>query len=925
MTFERGLLWNKKRLQAMEHQRIELFGGPRICCGARVLERFPRHKAAVLLAYLALYPGQRHAREALIELFWPESDIDRAKQNLSQMLYLIRQTVGADCLQIDRATVTLSSKIQTDVRLFDAALTRARFAVDLASKRDALTDALRISCADLLPGFYEDWAVFERDRLATLREGAQASLATVPPEPLSPEPRLIILPTYLTRRIGREKEVAAITLCLIHGARLVTLAGMGGIGKTRLAAAVGEHLVRTTEFFSDGVVFVDMASLPDHAQPESLWRAVAEALRLIRTDETQRSAQHAVLRFLETRQLLLILDNAEHMCATASAVASAILTAACDLACLVTSRESLGIDGETVFPVPPLAEDAVLLFADRAQAVRPEFIADKRTAVLCRKLDGLPLAIEFVAARVRHLSVAEISDYLDSDLRSVLAQGGRGRNARHEILRTTMAWSYGLLTLGEQHLFGRLSIFSGGWSLHAAQTVCAADTEMMYGLVDKSLVIAQPMPGGGTRFRFMETVRAFADEALERSMPTPEILREKHTAYFLAQIESGCCPIQERENVRTALVHADIASSLCFLAHTGIVDELLQDTRWLVKWGHARLRPVLESRQDTLLARALCEFSVIDESPAARTYLERATHIFDIADDGENRVGCHLRLAQHLVFFSGRTEESLRLLAKIGPDCSREPMWQARYLLTLGITQLYARAHQEALNALQVALHVATKVSGPLLSGKEPSPPWAGQFAAVTQFWLATTLHWMGRLDEADIAYVGLADAAYATKGRALVAARRGQAATARILGDQAVEEAVSQNRHEFHNLLARARIERRMGDFRAVRKLTEEALYYAALEERPDSHRALTLTDLAWALLSECQPVEATHIYACLVAQETREGIAADGADPDDPAALPQALAAALGASDYQMALVAGRAMSVDEGITLGIVSRPC
>ena len=273
------------------------------------------------------------------------------------------------------------------------------------------------------------------------------------------------LPASLTSFVGRGRELEQIrALILRPGVRLLTLTGAGGTGKTRLALEVARAVAGE---FADGARFAPLAAV---AEPEVVPHAIAEALAL--QQSSGQSIEDALKAFLADRELLLVLDNLEHLL-EATPLATELLAAAPRLKILATSRTHLNLYGETEYAVPPLSarEEAVALFADRAAAVRPGFAATDAVGEICARVDGLPLAIELAAARIRTLTPAEILARLDHRL-ELLAGGPRDVPARQRTLRDTLLWSYDLLAPEEQRLFARLAVFAGGWTLAAADDVC---------------------------------------------------------------------------------------------------------------------------------------------------------------------------------------------------------------------------------------------------------------------------------------------------------------------------------------------------------------------------------------------------------------------------------------------------------------------
>src|SRR5829696_6147397 len=357
------------------------------------------------------------------------------------------------------------------------------------------------------------------------------------------------LPLQLTPLVGREDEVASIqTLITQQGSRLVTLTGPGGTGKTRLALAVAADL---SDEFPDGVWFVDLAPLTD---PALVLPTLAHTLGL--RESGSLSLQDALAAFLATKRSLVVLDNYEHLLAAAQVV-SELLTSGPGTTVLVTSREPLRLRGEREVAVAPLAvpgvqhhlsraglaqNPAVALFVQQAQAAKADFVLTDIVATICRHLDGLPLAIELAAARVKVLPPAALLSRLESRL-PLLAGGPRDAPARQRTLRDTIAWSHDLLGEEEYILFRRLGVFAGGWMLPAAETVVNSERSLdvlggITSLVDKSLARQVDEADGEPRLAMLETIREFAQEQLAASGEEP-VTREQHAAWVLALVEQA--------------------------------------------------------------------------------------------------------------------------------------------------------------------------------------------------------------------------------------------------------------------------------------------------------------------------------------------------------------------------------------------------
>ena len=343
------------------------------------------------------------------------------------------------------------------------------------------------------------------------------------------------LPVQLSSFIGRQAEMEGIREALADN-RLVTLTGAGGAGKTRMAIQVATTVA--TEF-ADGVWYVDLASITN---PEVVPLTAARALGL--PDQRGQQTMDVLLRFIRDRQMLILLDNCEHLLDASAELIVAMLGACPALTLLATSREPIGVTGEVSWRMPSLslADEAIELFSDRARRTKPEFhvTADNTETVteICRRLDGLPLAIELAAARVRALSPVEILDSLHDQFR-LLTGGARTAVRRQQTLRASVDWSHALLSESEQALFRRLAAFHGGFDVDAAQAVVGdADAEryqvldQLTLLVDKSLVVAEDT-GHGTRYRLLETVRQYAQEKLHDSREGNDV-RGRHRDHYTA-------------------------------------------------------------------------------------------------------------------------------------------------------------------------------------------------------------------------------------------------------------------------------------------------------------------------------------------------------------------------------------------------------
>jgi predicted ATPase len=441
------------------------------------------------------------------------------------------------------------------------------------------------------------------------------------------------LPRPASSFVGREREVADVIALVRDGARLVTLTGPGGTGKTRLAIETAAELVPE---FKAGIFWVGLATLRD---PTLVVETIAQTL----------GAKGELLAHIGERELLLLLDNLEQVVDAAPSLAE--LVEACpNLTVLTTSRELLRVRGEVEYQVLPLAEpDAVELFCARAR-IEPNASVEE----LCRRLDNMPLALELAAARARALTVEQILERLSQRLD--LFRGGRDADPRQQTLRATIEWSYELLSPEEQQLFARVAVFAGGCTLEAAEEVCHADLDTLQSLLDKSLLRRT-----GDRFWMLETIRDYAAEQLDHIQEARELC-ERHAEYYL-RLSSGVDrelrgQDQDEWMKRIGQQHSNFAAAMTFYADKGPAESALRIGAELARYW-ARRGAVAEGR--TLIERALRVSSTAQPQVRAKA-LWAGAHLAYMQDDFNRERVLH---EEARVLFSAIGDAEGKLLTEI--------------------------------------------------------------------------------------------------------------------------------------------------------------------------------------------------------------------------------------------------------------------
>jgi predicted ATPase/DNA-binding CsgD family transcriptional regulator len=583
------------------------------------------------------------------------------------------------------------------------------------------------------------------------KKGNESSVVAFPST--HQRPPLHNLPLELSSFVGREQEIAEVRRLLVEEEaknRLLTLTGPGGGGKTRLALAVAFEVVE--HFDEGGVWWVGLASLSD---PDLVPQAVAAALGV--REAPGRSLTEMLAEHLRPRKnTLLVLDNCEHLIDACATLADTLLRVCPNLQILATSREALGVAGERAWLVPslslpdperlpPLEElghyEAVRLFLERAVAVagRFELTEENKSAVvrLCERLEGMPLAIELAAARAKVLSAQQIASRLEDSF-GLLASESRTALARQQTLRATIDWSYELLSEGEKGLFRRLSVFAGGWTLEAAEEVCAREIDkaeevlgLLTHLVDKSLVlVAEQQQDGEACYRFLETVRQYGWERLQASGETARV-RRRHAEHYVALAEEAEPHLKEFQQVvrlkRLEREHDNLRAAMRWLLEDGEVETAVR-LAWALRvfWrvhgyqgeGYRYAGEALE-KGDTLpaiaRARALCVGGLmsygLESVERTRRLWEESATLFRQTEDrfgqANSMVGVGIMTLQQGDMESARAlfEEALELYREIGDK------WGVSSVLShLGIIPLSQGDHVLAVRYFEEALEISREI-----------------------------------------------------------------------------------------------------------------------------------------------------------------------------------------------------------------------
>ncbi len=680
------------------------------------------------------------------------------------------------------------------------------------------------------------------------------------------------LPSPVSSFIGRRREIAEVAQ-LLPSTRLLTLTGAGGCGKTRLGLEVARHVL---DRFPDGAWLADLAPT---GEPAAVAQTVASVLDI--RQAPGRSLVESLADQLRQRRTLLLLDNCEHVLTSAAELAQALLGAAEGLTILATSREVLGIAGETTWHVPPLTVpdtpysggsdellwyEAVRLLAERAAAVDSGFaITDdnaRAVADVCRRLDGIPLAIELAAARLKVLSIEQINARLDDRFR-LLTRSDRAPISRQRTLEETVDWSYDLLTEAERQLLRRLSVFAGGWTLEAAEQVCAGDgisekhvLDLMTRLVDKSLVTVVADHDPNRRYRFLETVRHYARERLQQSGEEDSV-RAGHFGFFLEMARRAEPELVKGEQLRwlarLQFEHDNFRGALEWRLGSDQPDPDSLELAIALYWFWMKRAHLGEGRQ--FLERALARHPGVAPAKRAQALMALGSIIFFQGDFGRAE---------------GLLEESATLA-----DAAGEPS-TAAFALGIGTMAAMERGDLEG---------AARRASASAAAARAAGAPWLECFSLTYQAYGAL--------------YAGDVDRAGALHEQALALLRAlGEIwAMGIVMFDLALLRVVQQRHQEARALCGEAiALGRQFGDRRAI----AWSLGILAGADAAEGHsaRAARLRGAMEGLLesigSSVQPT-----YTLLIGDPLFGGVQQE-----------------LGTEVYRQALESGRAMPVGQAI---------
>ena len=776
----------------------------------------------------------------------------------------------------------------------------------------------------------------EPELVARMMELAAAARRETSPEALPPSTGRDAatlpnnLPLQLTSFIGRAREIFELTQLSTHY-RLVTLTGLGGCGKTRLALRVAKEVLPT---YPDGVWLVEFAPLGESVLiPQTL----ASVLGI---QETRDYPVSTVLReFLRPRQLLLILDNCEHLIADVAAVAETLLRTCPHLHILATSRETLNVSGEITFRVPPLrlpslgwvhslervAEaEAVKLFVERARASLPSFTLTEQNAAavaqICARLDGIPLAIELAAARIRLLQPEQIAARLD-DRFSLLTTSPRDFPARHRTLQAVMDWSYSLLEREEQQLLNRLSVFACSFSLEGVEAICGVtgdqeeNIDLLARLVDKSLAVAE-QDEGGMRYRLLETVRQYAKACVVET-GEEAALRERHARFYLALAENAEPKIlgSERtgalkqidrvyDDLRAALGWARLAGEgelalrlvgalFWFWHFRGYISEGRSLAEETIKACGERVGPG-NSRQMTALGKALWSAGIMawiqgDLAHAHKQYAAGISLLRETAflDEAENqRILAHALSNLGLVVLDEGELLQAYELTKEAVELARQwgTPWDLALLLYNFGEVTYARGDEASARPLLEESHQLFRQSG---------DKWG---ISIPAFLFG------------------------------LIAGRQGDFAAARVH----FEEALGLQREEgdawgtVEALLLLGQAAQQLGDLRQAASCYEESLRLNTERVGDKSILVRTLYSLGNLALIQGHPERAAQLLSAFTAllkatgSTTRRSIL----NQDDDQTV-TSIREALGEKAFEMAWAEGQAMTMDQAIIFALLAR--